>query len=337
MAMGTPLGQIIDEIAGGARPGRRLVAAMSGVANPLVTADHFDTPASHEAHERDRQRARRGRLHRLRRRHRLRRGGLRRRRAFSRSSRVASAHRARKTGSRSRASSIGCAARKPPISTCSSIDDHLRTVTEGARCFLATQQQQVIASIMELEGEHLGARARGDAGPADPILIGPLADIRDGEAVLDEHQLREAARLELRRRRLRSEPRGAVPRAPSERRPHHVAPRAGGRARRTCRRARAGTAGACTRRWRCPRSSCTAIPRSGSTRARRSTPTTATVVVIHEQDAGGGRAGAGPVGARARASQRLRRGGEASRRASERAQVRFVRGRRSRGRCCACR
>ena len=70
------------------------------------------------------------------------------------------------------------------------IDDHLRTVTEGARCFLATQQQQVIASIMEFEGDHLGARPRrGDAGPTDPILIGPLADIRDGVAVLDEHQL----------------------------------------------------------------------------------------------------------------------------------------------------
>ena len=49
MAMGTPLGQIIDEIAGGARPGRQLVAAMSGVANALVIAEHFDTPASHEA------------------------------------------------------------------------------------------------------------------------------------------------------------------------------------------------------------------------------------------------------------------------------------------------
>ena len=46
--MGTPLGEIIDEISGGARPDRRLVAAMSGVANPLVTADRFDTPASHE-------------------------------------------------------------------------------------------------------------------------------------------------------------------------------------------------------------------------------------------------------------------------------------------------
>ena len=109
------------------------------------------------------------------------------------------------------------------------IDDHLRTVTDGARCFLATQQQQVIASIMELEGDHLGARARGEAGPADPILIGPLADIRDGEAVLDEHQLREAARLELRRRRLRAEPRGAVPRAAPECRPHHVASRPGRR------------------------------------------------------------------------------------------------------------
>ncbi len=118
MAMGTPLGQIIDEIAGGARPDRRLVAAMSGVANALVTADRFDTPASHEG-----MRAIGSGL-----------GaagfivfddatdfaevayGVAR---FSRSSRAVSAHRARKTASRSRASSIACDARKPPISICS--------------------------------------------------------------------------------------------------------------------------------------------------------------------------------------------------------------------------
>jgi NADH:ubiquinone oxidoreductase subunit F (NADH-binding) len=46
--LGTPLGDAIDLIGGGARPGRRLVAAMSGVANPVVAATQFPTPLTHE-------------------------------------------------------------------------------------------------------------------------------------------------------------------------------------------------------------------------------------------------------------------------------------------------
>lgn len=46
--LGTPLGDAIDLIGGGARPGRRLVAAMSGVANPVVAATQFATPLTHE-------------------------------------------------------------------------------------------------------------------------------------------------------------------------------------------------------------------------------------------------------------------------------------------------
>ena len=46
--MGTPLAAIIDEIGGGARPGRALVAAISGVANAFVPAAQFDTPATYE-------------------------------------------------------------------------------------------------------------------------------------------------------------------------------------------------------------------------------------------------------------------------------------------------
>ena len=195
---------------------------------------------------------------------------------FSRSSRAASAHRARKTASCCRAIFDRVRRSEATDLDLLAIDDHLRTVTEGARCFLATQQQQVIASIMELEGDHLGAHARGDAGPADPILIGPLADIRDGVAVLDEHQLEKqpdwsfdavdsgqspAARFHdphpnaglTTLHPLRSPP------LPPRHLPPHASPHPG----------------ACTKPRRCPRSSCTVIPRSGSTRARRSTPTTA--------------------------------------------------------------
>jgi NADH-quinone oxidoreductase subunit F len=188
MPMGTPLGQIIDEVSGGARPGRRLVAAMSGVANALVTAEHFDTPASHEA-----MRAIGSGL------------GAAGFIVFddatdfaevaygvSRFLAVESCGQCTPCKEDGLAlASIFDRVRRSEATDLDllAIDDHLRTVTDGARCFLATQQQQVIASIMELEGDHLGARARGESDPAEPILIGPLADIRDGEAVIDEHQL----------------------------------------------------------------------------------------------------------------------------------------------------
>jgi NADH:ubiquinone oxidoreductase subunit F (NADH-binding) len=47
-ALGTPLEEIVDGIGGGPRPGRHIVAAMSGVANPLVPADQFATPTTYE-------------------------------------------------------------------------------------------------------------------------------------------------------------------------------------------------------------------------------------------------------------------------------------------------
>ena len=57
-----------------------------------------------------------------------------------------------------------------------------------------------------------------EAGPsaADPILIGPIADIRDGEAVLDAHQLRSSPTgASTRSTRERSLPRASTTRIPT--------------------------------------------------------------------------------------------------------------------------
>ena len=45
--MGTPLMSLL-ELCGGALPGRSFKAAFSGVSNPVLTADHFDTPLTYE-------------------------------------------------------------------------------------------------------------------------------------------------------------------------------------------------------------------------------------------------------------------------------------------------
>jgi NADH:ubiquinone oxidoreductase subunit F (NADH-binding) len=46
--LGTPLGAVIDAVGSGVRPGRRVKAVFSGVANPVVTAAQLDTPLSYE-------------------------------------------------------------------------------------------------------------------------------------------------------------------------------------------------------------------------------------------------------------------------------------------------
>lgn len=46
--MGTPLGDVIDAVGSGVRPGRSVKAVFSGVANPVLTAEHLATPVSYE-------------------------------------------------------------------------------------------------------------------------------------------------------------------------------------------------------------------------------------------------------------------------------------------------
>jgi NADH:ubiquinone oxidoreductase subunit F (NADH-binding) len=47
--LGAPLGAVIDAVGSGVAPGRSVKAVFSGVANPVVTAAHLDTPISYEA------------------------------------------------------------------------------------------------------------------------------------------------------------------------------------------------------------------------------------------------------------------------------------------------
>jgi len=46
--MGTPLGAVIDAVGSGPLPGRQIKAVFSGVANPVVTAAQLDAPVSYE-------------------------------------------------------------------------------------------------------------------------------------------------------------------------------------------------------------------------------------------------------------------------------------------------
>lgn len=47
--MGTPLGDIIDQIGGGVRSGHKIKAILSGISNPVMTADFLDVPLCFDA------------------------------------------------------------------------------------------------------------------------------------------------------------------------------------------------------------------------------------------------------------------------------------------------
>jgi NADH-quinone oxidoreductase subunit F len=64
------------------------------------------------------------------------------------------------------------------------------TVTRGARCFLASQQEAVVESVLARFPEALAAHADGTADPAPPYLVALLVDFDDeDQAILDEEHL----------------------------------------------------------------------------------------------------------------------------------------------------
>ena len=60
------------------------------------------------------------------------------------------------------------------------------TVGDEARCALAGQQQRVIGSLLALFPDSVRDHCEDAAPPDDPVLIAPLLDIRDGQAIIDE-------------------------------------------------------------------------------------------------------------------------------------------------------
>jgi hypothetical protein len=60
------------------------------------------------------------------------------------------------------------------------------TVGDRARCYLGTQHQVVLESLMSVFGAELEAHCAGRAAPLEPRLIAELEGIADGSAVLDE-------------------------------------------------------------------------------------------------------------------------------------------------------
>jgi NADH:ubiquinone oxidoreductase subunit F (NADH-binding) len=187
LAMGTPLAEAIDQIGGGARKGRSLVAALSGVANPILAAERFDTPLGF-----DELRAVQSGLgasgfivfddeddlvavaH-----------------AVTRFLSVESCGQCRPCKQDGRQSEVLLRGIRNSDATdrdLAHLEDCLLSVTDGARCYLAEQTQQVAGSILQHCPDVVRAHLDGSRGAAPAYLIAPIVDLVDEQVVLDETQ-----------------------------------------------------------------------------------------------------------------------------------------------------
>jgi NADH-quinone oxidoreductase subunit F len=189
VAMGTSLADVIDAVGGGAAEGRTLVAAMSGVANPLLPAARFDTPLTYEA-----MRAAGSGL------------GAAGFIVFDDTTDLAAvaAGVSRFLAVESCGQCTPC--KQDGLALAALLDrirrsdaheldlvavgDRVATVADSARCFLAEEHQLVLESILQLFPDVLRSHARGDTAGAEPYPIAAIAELgEDGLAVLEERQL----------------------------------------------------------------------------------------------------------------------------------------------------
>jgi NADH-quinone oxidoreductase subunit F len=186
--MGTTLRDAIHLIAGGPREGRTIKAVLPGVSNPVITADQLDTPLTYE----DMQAIGTG----------LGSAGFL---VFddtvdmtSVAAGVARFLAVESCGQCTPCKQDGLALAAELALLCRDegtkadlprVRSLASTVGDHARCYLGTQQQVVIESILAVFGDELAAHAAGTASATEPSLVAELVDITADGAVVDEHHV----------------------------------------------------------------------------------------------------------------------------------------------------
>ena len=188
--MGSTLREIIETVGGGPRPDCTIRAVLQGAAAAIITADQLDTPASWEGMQAI--------------------GSGLGAAAFiviDDKTDIASV-----AASVSRFLAVESCGQCTPckqdsllitdaltrIATTGGAEEDLdvvrtriETVTFGARCSLATQEQVLIGSILEAFGAELEARVEHTAHAGESLAIVPMLELRDGVAILDEEHARK--------------------------------------------------------------------------------------------------------------------------------------------------
>ena len=188
--LGTPLSALL-ELAGGPFPGRQLQAGFSGVANGVIVPDHFDVPVAYETL------ATVG-------------SGLGSAgfmfyddtacmvevaRALSRFLYVESC-------GQCRSCKFGCGEITRALEALGEgtgteddigvIGARLRSVTDQVRCYLATEEQVLISSILEHFPEEFALHLEGRCSvPPRPILVPKIIDLTPGIVTFDDRQERK--------------------------------------------------------------------------------------------------------------------------------------------------
>ncbi len=189
LPLGTPLRAVIDELGGGPAPGRRIKAVLSGVANAVVTGDRLDIPVSYEGFAAagsglgaagflvfdDR------------------RDMVRVAHSVSRFLYVESCGQCpackfgtgEVTAHLERLLTEGGAPRDMET-----IAARLRTVTDANRCYLGTEEQVAVSSILASFPEDVALALTGvTTDEVDPVS--KITGIADGVATMDERQARK--------------------------------------------------------------------------------------------------------------------------------------------------
>ena len=183
--MGTPLIDVITEISGGARPERQIVAVLGGVSNGLIPAAQLDTPLSYEA-------------------------------LAAIGSGLGSAGFVVYDDTDDLVAVVAGVSRFLAVESCGqctpckqgglalserldrlsrsaaderdmvAIRERVDTVADGARCYLASQQEVVVSSLLSCFPDQVEAHLTGTAPGVEPALIAELVTITDGVATVDE-------------------------------------------------------------------------------------------------------------------------------------------------------
>jgi NADH:ubiquinone oxidoreductase subunit F (NADH-binding) len=188
--MGTPLAEVIEALGGGARHGS-VRAVLSGVAHPLLPASALDAPVSYEGME-----AAGGGL------------GAAGFIVFDDSDDLVAVAQGvarflavESCGQCTPCKQDGLVMAEILERLCRSegtehdltdLADRVATVTDESRCYLATQQQRVVGSLLRLFPETLSAHLRDAGQPAvEPVTIAALRDLDGERAIIDESHRRK--------------------------------------------------------------------------------------------------------------------------------------------------
>ncbi len=184
--LGTPLRTVIDVVGSGLAAGRSVKAVLSGVSNPVLTADHLDIPLSYEGFTA----AGSG----------MGAGGyivyddtacmVEVTRLFSRFLAVESCGQCPpcKMGSQEITDRLArIEAGGGTDQDVAEIGGWLTKVTDGARCFLATEERVVVASMLRAFPDEFTAHLEGGQCPRRRRVVFPkITDLGGGRAVYDE-------------------------------------------------------------------------------------------------------------------------------------------------------